>query len=156
MADHVIESRLWLARPRPEVFALLTDPDSLPRLVPSSFRLTFRRPPVAMAPGVVYDLGLSWWGLPLRWRCFVREYDAPYRFVSVQVRGPWARWEHRHRFLEGDGGTWLEERLSYVPPLGPAGRLLHAVVLGPQVRALLAYRRRRLQTLLGPVSAPGG
>ena len=153
MADHVIESRLWLARPRPEVFALLTDARSLPRLVPSSFRVTFTRPPRPMETSAVYDLRVSWWGLPLRWRCFVREYDPPYRFVNVQVRGPWARWEHRHRFLEGDGGTWLEERLSYRPPLGPAGRLLHAVVLGRQVRGLWDYRLRRLEALLGPVSA---
>ena len=133
--------------------SLLADAGALPRRVPPWFRLTFTRPPGPMTAGAGYDLRLSWRGLPLRWRCFVRAYDPPYRFVNVQVRGPWARWEHRHRLLEGDGGTWLEERLSYVPPLGPAGRLLHALVLAREVRALCAYRRARLATLLGGVSA---
>ena len=156
MADHVIESRLWLARPRPEVFAFLTDPRNLPRLVPSSLRVTFTQPPPPMEAGAIYDLRVSWSGLPLRWRCFVREHDPPYRFVSVQVRGPWARWEQRHRFLETDAGTWLEERLLYQPPLGPAGRLMHAVVLRRQVQTLWTYRLRRLAALLGPVSARAG
>jgi ligand-binding SRPBCC domain-containing protein len=155
MADHVIESRVRLARPRPEVFALLTDPARLPALVPSWLRVTFARPPGPMAPGAVYDVRLAWRGLPLRARWFVREYDPPYRFVAVQVRGPWARWEQRHRFLEDDGATWLDERLTYRPPLGPAGRLLHALVLRRAVRAAWAFRARRLEALLGGVSAPG-
>lgn len=156
MADHVIESRLWLARPRPEVFAVLTDPRQLPGLVPRAFRITFTQAPPPMEVGAVYDLRLSWSGVPLRWRCFVREYDPPYRFVNVQVRGPWARWEQRHRLLEDEGGTWLEERLVYLPPLGPAGRLLHAAWLGRQVHALWSYRQRRLEALLGPLSATAG
>jgi ligand-binding SRPBCC domain-containing protein len=70
------------------------------------------------------------------------------------VRGPWARWEHRHLFLEGDGGTWVEDRLTYRPPLGPLGRLAHAVALGRQVRALWAYRQRRLGELFAPATPP--
>ena len=153
MADHVIEWRLWLPRPRSEVFALVADPAGLPRLVPPALRVTFARPPAPMAAGAVYDLRLRWHGVPLRWRCFVREYDPPYRFVDVQVRGPWARWEQRHRLLEGDGGTWLDERLTYRPPFGPAGRLLHVVRLRRELDALWAYRRARLAALLAPVSA---
>jgi ligand-binding SRPBCC domain-containing protein len=156
MADHVIESRLWLPRPRSEVFALVADAAGLPRLFPPALRVTFARPPEPMAAGAVYDLRLRWHGVPLRWRCFVREYDPPYRFVDVQVRGPWARWEQRHRLLEADGGTWLDERLTYRPPLGPVGRLLHVVWLRRELDALAAYRRRRLAALLAPVSAEAG
>ena len=156
MLDFIIESRLWLARPRPAVFALVADPASLPRLVPPSLRVTFARTPMPMAAGAVYDLRVWWRGLPLRWRCFIREYDPPHRFVDVQVRGPWARWEHRHRFLEGDGGTWLDERLTYRPPLGPAGRLLHALVLRRELGAVWAHRRRCLEAWAGPVSATAG
>ena len=81
----------------------------------------------------------------------MREYDPPFRFLDVQVRGPYGRWEHRHRFLEEGGGTIVEDRVVYQLPLGALGRVLHAGVVGRQLRAAWAYRTRRLAELLGPV-----
>jgi ligand-binding SRPBCC domain-containing protein len=123
--------------------------------MPPSLRLRIVTPTTTLAAGVVLDLRVTWLGIPVPWRVYIREYDPPYRFVDVQVRGPWARWEHRHLFLEEDGGTWLEDRLTYRPPLGPLGRLAHALALERQVRALWAYRQRRLGELLAPAATPG-
>jgi len=115
MADHVLETRLWLARPRAQVFAFFADPENLARVSPPALRLR----------------------------------DPPYRFVDVQVRGPWARWEHRHLFLEDEGGTWVEDRVTYRLPLGPVGRALHAGMVHRQLRRAWAFRQARLGELLG-------
>jgi ligand-binding SRPBCC domain-containing protein len=151
MADYILERRVWLPRPRPEVFELFADPRNLERLHPAWARPRWlTAPPARLAPGAVLDFQAGW--LPGRWRVIVREFDAPYRFVDAQVRGPFARWEHRHRFAEGaegKGGTWVEDRVTYRLPLGPLGRLLHAVGAGHQVRQLFAYRDRRLRDLFG-------
>jgi ligand-binding SRPBCC domain-containing protein len=155
MADHVMESRVWLARSRPEVFAFFADPRNLVQLMPPSLRLRIVTPTTTLAAGVVLDLRVAWLGIPVPWRVYIREYDPPYRFVDVQVRGPWARWENRHLFLEEDGGTWVEDRLTYRPPLGPLGRLAHSLALERQLRALWAYRQRRLGELLAPAATPG-
>jgi ligand-binding SRPBCC domain-containing protein len=155
MADHVFESRVWLARPRPEVFAFFAEPASLERLTPPAFRLRLLNPAATMTTGAVLDFRLRWLGIvPLRWRAFVREWDPPYRFVDVQVRGPYARWEHRHRFLEEGGGTWVEDRVTYRLPLGVLGRAAHALVVERQLRELWAYRHQRLAELVKPLSAP--
>lgn len=154
MADHVLETRVWLARPRPDVFAFFADPRNLRLLTPPALRLTLLTPRTALAAGAVLDFRVSWLGLPLRWRSYIREYDPPYRFVDVQVRGPWARWEHRHRFLEEGGGTWVEDRVTYRPPLGPLGAALHTLVIGRQLRAAWTYRQARLGELLAGVSPP--
>jgi ligand-binding SRPBCC domain-containing protein len=156
MADHVMESRLWLARPRPEVFAFLADPANLPRVMPPSLRVRLLTPSVVMQAGAVLELRMTWLGVPLRWRLFVREWDPPYRFVDVQVSGPYARWEHRHRLLEEGGGTWIEDRITYALPLGKVGGTLHALLVGRQLRAAWTYRRERLIELLAPVSARAG
>jgi uncharacterized protein len=108
-----------------------------------------------MTAGSVLDYRLRWLGIPLRWRGYVREYDPPFRFLDVQLRGPYARWEHRHCFLEEDGGTLVEDRIVYRLPLGVAGRALHALLVARQLRAAWAYRRRRIGELLGPIR-PGG
>jgi len=153
MADHVLETRVWFARPRPVVFAFCADPANLARVSPPALRLRLLAAPSTLAAGAVLDVRLSWLGAPLRWRTYVREYDPPYRFVDVQVRGPWARWEHRHQFLEDDGGTWMEDRVTYRLPLGPIGRLLHAVAVRRQIEATWAYRQARIVELLGGAPA---
>jgi ligand-binding SRPBCC domain-containing protein len=150
MADHVLETRLWLARPRPQVFEFFADPGNLARVTPRALRLRLLTPCSALHAGAVLDFRARWLGaVPVRWRTYVREYDPPYRFVDVQVRGPWERWEHRRRFLDGDGGTWVEDRVTYRLPLGPVGRLLHAALVHRQLHGAWAFRQARLTELFG-------
>jgi len=154
MADYILESRVWLARARTEVFAFFTESSNLVLLTPASFGLRVVGGPHALSNGAVVDLRMSWLGVPVRWRAFIREWDPPYRFVDVQVRGPYARWEHRHRFLEERGGTWVEDRVTYQLPLGPLGRAAHALLVRRQIAALWRHRTRRLGELVGPLSSP--
>jgi len=142
---------MWLPKPRAEVFAFFADPVNVPFVMPPSLRVRLGPLPPAMAAGAVFDLRLVWLGIPLRWRAFVREYDPPVRFLDVQVRGPYARWEHRHLFLVDGEGTRVEERVVYRLPFGPLGRLAHTVLIGRQLATLWAYRRQRIGHVLGPV-----
>jgi ligand-binding SRPBCC domain-containing protein len=152
MADYIVESRMWLPKPRPEVFAFFADPANLARVTPPALRVRLLSGPPVMAAGATFDLRLRWLGIPLRWRTFVREYDPPVRFLDVQVRGPYARWEHRHIFLAHAGGTTVEDRIVYRLPLGPLGRLAHALLVRRQLAATWKYRRRKIGELLAPVS----
>lgn len=153
MADHILESRFWLPRPRADVFRFFADPANLTAITPSRLRFTLlTSPPNPLEAGAVFDCRIRWLGIWLRWRTMIREYDPPYRFVDVQLRGPYARWEHRHVFREENGGTWVEDRVTYRLPLGPLGCLLHALVVGRQLRAIFAHRRRRLEELFGASS----
>jgi ligand-binding SRPBCC domain-containing protein len=151
MADYLLERRVWLSRPRAVVFEFFADPRNLEQLHPPWARPRWLTPPPArLAAGAVLDFRVA--RLPGRWRVIVREFDAPYRFVDAQLNGPFARWEHRHRFTEGaegEGGTWVEDRVTYQLPLGPLGRLAHRLGASGRVRALFEYRDRRLGELLG-------
>jgi ligand-binding SRPBCC domain-containing protein len=153
MADHVLDTRLWLARPRAQVFAFFADPAHLARVSPPALHLRVDASPGTLRAGAVLDVRVRWLGLPLRWRTYIRECDPPHRFVDVQVRGPWARWEHRHVFLDGDGGTWVEDRVIYRLPLGPFGGALHAALVHRQLAAAWAFRQARLVELFGGQAA---
>jgi len=156
MADYILESRVWLARARPEVFAFFAASANLVLLSPPSFRLRIVAEPPALSTGAVVDLRMTWLGMPVRWRTFIREWDPPFRFVDVQVRGPYARWEHRHRFLDVGGGTYVEDRVTYRLPLGPLGRTAHRLFVRRQIAAMWSYRTRRLDELIGRVGLPSG
>ncbi len=171
MADFVLLRRVWVPRPRPEVFAFFAAPENLPAVNPPSAALSWLAPPPpVLAAGAVLDFSVRVLVVPVRWRVIVREFDPPYRFVDVQLRGPFRRWEHLHRFVEGpatadiasdgatgpgwsDGagpvGTWVIDRITYGLPLGPLGDLVHAVAVRRQLASLFAYRERRIRELLG-------
>lgn len=151
MVDYILESRGWLAKPRGEVFPFFANPANLALITPPWLRFRLLTEAPVIVAGAVLEYRISWLGAPVRWRTFIREYDPPFRFVDVQVRGPYARWEHRHLFLEEAGGTWVEDRVTYRLPLGPLGRLAHALVVRRQLDAIWRYRRARLSELVAPV-----
>ena len=153
MADYIIERRLWLPRPRPDVFAFFADPRNIIVVQPKWARPTWRaEPPARLDAGALLDFSVRIGGVPVRWRVMVREFDPPFRFVDVQLWGPFARWEHRHRFLEGpvtEGqgpvGTWIEDRVTYRLPGGPLGRAAHALGAGRRITGLFDFREARLR-----------
>ena len=155
MADHIMERRFWLPHARPDVFDFFADPRNLAAVNPPSARLSWLAPPPErLSAGAVLDFSVRVAGVPCRWRVMIREFDPPYRFIDAQLWGPFARWEHRHRFLEGpdrDGGplgTWVEDRVTYQLPLGPLGRLAHALGGGRRIAGLFDYREARVRELL--------
>ena len=154
MADIIREARVWVARPREAVFAFFADPANLPSITPPWLGLRLVDPVSTMEPGAVLDYRLSWLGVPLRWRAFIREYDPPFRFIDVQVRGPYSRWEHRHMFIEENGGTWIDDRVLYRLPFGPLGRWAHALVLQRQLEAVWRYRDRVIAERFGELTRP--
>ena len=156
MPDYVLERRLWLPRPRPDVFAFFADPRNLAVMQPRWARPTWiAEPPARLEPGALLDFSVRMGALPVRWRVMVREFDPPFRFVDVQLWGPFARWEHRHRFLEEGSetatvaGTWVEDRVTYRLPLGPLGRAAHVLGVGRRIVGLFDFRDRRLRERFG-------
>ena len=58
-----------------------------------------------MEQGAIIDYTIRLAGVPLRWRTVIDEWDPPHAFRDVQVRGPYATWEHTHEFVSHEGGT---------------------------------------------------
>lgn len=155
MADYIIERRVWLPRPRAQVFAFFAEPRNIARVQPAWARPTWlAEPPSRLDAGALLDFSVRVAGVRVRWRVMVREFDPPFRFVDVQLWGPFARWEHRHRFLEGTlreapgpVGTWIEDRVTYRLPWGPLGRAAHALGAGRRIAALFEFREARLREI---------
>ena len=156
MADYILERRMWLPRARTDVFEFFADPRNLPRIQPRWARPRWVvAPPRRVAGGARRGFGGP--RQPGGGRVNGRAFDPPHRFVDAQVRGPFARWEHRHRFVVGPAreeagapeGTWVEDRVTYRLPLGPIGRVIHALGAGRRIRRAFEYRDRRLAALLG-------
>jgi ligand-binding SRPBCC domain-containing protein len=74
--------------------------------------------------------------------------------VDVQVRGPYARWEHVHEFGEVPGGTLVSDTVIYALPLGPLGRLAHWLFVNRSLERIFDYRARRMREIFDRAAAP--
>ncbi|WP_144763234.1 SRPBCC family protein [Curtobacterium sp. 9128] len=75
--------------------------------------------------------------------------EAPHRFVDEQVRGPFARFRHEHRFGPSARGTRMVDEVAFRAPLGPLGFLAERIVLARYMPALIRARNASLAAELG-------
>lgn len=72
------------------------------------------------------------------------------QFRDVQVEGPFARWEHTHRFdPDEEGGSVMEDRVEYALPLEPVSDWLASGGVRGRLERMFDYRHRVLARDLG-------
>ena len=87
-------------------------------------------------------------GIVWRMTSRITALEAPGRFVDEQVRGPFARFRHEHRFTASADGTRMVDEVTLTAPFGPLGRLAERLVLGRYLRRLIADRNASLRSEL--------
>lgn len=155
MANHRLAASQFVPRPLTEVFAFFSDPDNLARITPPSMRLELITTDREMRSGLAIDYRIRpLLGFPVRWRTRITDYDPPRSFRDVQERGPYRRWEHEHRFLEVDGGTLIEDDVTYALPLGPLGDAVHRLAVRGELARIFRHRSAVIASALAELEAP--
>ena len=143
------ESQLWLPCARSELFPFFADARNLQLITPPWLRFSvLTEGEISMAEGTRIDYRLGWRGLPLRWQSEITAWEPPLRFVDEQRRGPYRLWVHEHLFSERDGGTLVEDRVTYGVP---GGLLAQRLMVGADVERIFAFGREALLDRFGRV-----
>jgi len=143
----LLETSQWLPRSIDEVFPFYADAGNLETITPPWLKFTIlRRPLGLLCAGSILEYRLRWHGLPLFWRTEITVWEPGERFVDVQRRGPYRMWEHEHRFVARDGGTWVQDRVEY-QMFG--GRWANEWIVAPDLRKIFAYRAEVLERIFG-------
>ena len=143
----VLESALEVPRPLDEVFAFFSDAANLSVLTPPFLQFhTLTAQPIHMAVGTLIDYRIRVRGLPVRWRTEIAVWEPPHRFVDDQLKGPYRRWHHEHKFTATAGGTLCEDRVSYS---GLGGPLIHALFVRRDIETIFRYRIEKMRELFG-------
>jgi ligand-binding SRPBCC domain-containing protein len=138
-----------IERPLPEVFAFFSDAANLEAITPPFLRFRIMTPlPIEMRAGARIDYRIVLWGAPLRWRTIIRSFEPNRRFIDEQESGPYAHWHHLHEFEAEGSATRMLDRVTYRLPLGPLGKLAHALWVERQLRAIFDYREAAIVRLL--------
>lgn len=147
---HVLTSDQWVPAAPEACFAFFSDAGNLEALTPPFLHFHIVTPrPIAMRTGALIDYRLRLLGLPLPWRTLIEEWHPGHGFTDRQLRGPYARWVHRHAFVPVDGGTWLRDEVEYALPLVPLSDPVHVLFVRPRLHRIFAYRRDVITRLLG-------
>jgi ligand-binding SRPBCC domain-containing protein len=135
----VKESRIAASPDR--VFAFHESPGALRRLTPPWERLELESGGQSIRVGSRVVLRTRLGPIPLRWVAEHVEYRPPHLFADVQLSGPFARWHHRHEFLDdGQGGTILRDVVDYELPMGALGRWFGGGLVRSRLARMFKYR----------------
>ena len=154
MKDHVLRCTLHLAVPRTTAFAFFSHAENLARITPPELAFKIRTPlPIDMRAGALIDYTIGLRGIPMRWRTRIDRWVPDEEFVDVQLRGPYAKWVHRHGFRDdGNGGTIIDDEVRYRLPFGMLGAIAHPIVR-MQLRRIFNFRGQAVRRLLGDTSS---
>jgi ligand-binding SRPBCC domain-containing protein len=148
---HRLSRTQVVSRSLDEVFAFFSNASNLQVLTPAFLGFRFLTPlPIEMRTGARIDYSLSLFGLPLRWRTRITEWQPGVRFVDEQESGPYAFWRHTHTFEAVGDSTLIEDSVEYLEPFGPLGRVAHVVFVARTLDRIFEFRRAAIESLMRP------
>jgi len=149
MKIYTLKTRQKIAKPRSELFDFFQRPENLEKITPASVGFRILTPsPIKMKVGTVLDYTIRLFGLPVRWTTLITEYEPPFRFSDVALRGPYSFWFHNHTFKEDDNGTIMIDEVRYALPLGFIGRMVNFLWVKRQLNYIFNYRAKVIKDLL--------
>ncbi len=144
---YLLTTEQWFPRPCEEVFEFFSDAANLESITPPWLRFHVLTPrPIDVREGTLIDYKLRLHFVPIRWRTEIAAWEPPFRFIDRQLRGPYRLWVHEHTFEEHQGGTLARDRVEYQVP---GGRLIHTLLVRPDLMRIFAFRRKVLADRLG-------
>lgn len=88
-------------------------------------------------------------GIKTKWVSKITQVQHLSHFTDEQLSGPYAFWHHTHFLKEIDGGVIMEDLIYYKVPFGFLGRLVHPIIVKPQLEKIFEFRSKKLVALFG-------
>ncbi len=136
-----IEVRTEIAAPPETCFDLARDIDFHQRtMAGTSERAVAGVTSGLIGPGEEVTREARHLGIRHRLAVQIVEFDRPHHFRDCQVRGPFRRFDHVHRFKACGDRTNMIDEIEFAAPRGPIGPLLDRLVLAGHLRRLIVVR----------------
>ncbi len=85
--------------------------------------------------------------IPMEWVTEITHVKDKLFFVDEQRVGPYKLWHHEHHFKEVEEGVEMIDIVSYQPPFGILGKLVHPFIIKPKLEQIFAYRFQKVEDI---------
>lgn len=138
--DVLVREQLIRADPA-SVFDFFADAHNLEAITPAWLHFGIRTPgPIEMSRDTRIEYRLRLAGLAFSWRTRIDAWEPGARFVDTQEAGPFALWEHEHRFERFASGVHMLDRVTYRLPGGSVGRVAAGFAVRAALNAIFDHR----------------
>ena len=138
-----------------DVFAWHMRPGALERLIPPWERVTIESREGNPATGGRVSFRVRRGPTEIRIELLHTDFEQYRLFRDEQIRGPFTRWIHTHRFERENGGCTVEDHVDWELPMGAAGHLLGGSSVEAELERLFTFRHQRLQNDLDRIARYG-
>lgn len=85
--------------------------------------------------------------IPMEWVTEITHVKDKSFFVDEQRVGPYKLWHHEHHFKEIDQGVEMIDIVSYEPPFGILGKIVHPFIIKPKLEEIFAFRFKKVDSI---------
>lgn len=150
MKERILKRTTTFNNSLQEVFNFFGQAENLNKLTPPHLNFQILTPmPIKMGKGTLIDYKLKLFGVPFYWRTEITVWEPPFRFVDIQVKGPYKKWVHEHIFREEkEGKVLMEDIVTYKSPGGLLEPIIHKVFVERNLNKIFKYREDSCKSLL--------
>lgn len=134
---------LWLPQSIETIFEFFCDEKNLEVITPEFLQFkVLEKSTEQLEAGTLIDYKLRLQGLPFHWRTKIDTWNPPHSFSDTQLKGPYSKWHHAHRFESLGEGTLMTDRVDYILPMGALGRVGAGAKVHNDVENIFDFRNR--------------
>jgi len=141
MKKNIFKKQLEITAPVEEVFKWHARPGAIERLSPPWDPLEIISQTGGINIGAEVKMKLKAGPIPIKWHARHVDYQENVLFQDIQVKGPFSKWNHTHRFKSLDRTKCiLEDTIEYALPFHPIGTAVMAPFVKKKLKQIFTYR----------------
>jgi ligand-binding SRPBCC domain-containing protein len=135
-------------RPLEEVFDFFSNAENLNLLTPAELEFKILTPtPIKMESGAIIDYSIKLGGIKFKWKTEITVWEPPYRFVDIQIKGPYGLWMHEHTFTKNGSSTIVKDKVDYISRGWFLEPLIHKLFVQKKLANIFDYRQNKLNLI---------
>lgn len=149
MKNRKLKRELFINKPLEEVFSFFSDAFNLNLVTPPWLQFEILTPrPIQMQIGSRIDYQLRLHKIPIKWKTEITLWEPPNSFVDSQIKGPYAVWNHEHRFVSQNGGTQMTDLIEFRSRGFIFEPIIHHLFVKKDVQRIFDYRKEKFKDIL--------